>query len=355
MRVLVVEDSPSVRRLLRRTVQALGHECVDAEDGAAAWAYLPANQVDVIISDWMMPKMSGLELCQRMRERPGTPYSYFAFVTGLGDQEHALEGVRSGADDYLVKPVRMTDVERLLLSAARVVGLHRRREALLDAAASFAVQTDPDAVLRILFDQALRLPDVAAASDYRPVGDDDGELSAVIESAPDDDRRRAAARRMRAEDAVALRKTAVEGSFEPVDEDGSGGTTIAVPLIAEDRPVGALHLALRRWRDQVVADEVGTFELLAGLAAATLVGGERSRTAAVVAAGRELGRLVGGDLDRARAALESAGDDGRCAANRRDGDATARQSIADASRRLAQNDPLETNDATSSSAVVSPT
>ena len=340
MRVLVVEDSPSVRRLLRRTVQALGHECADAEDGAAAWAYLPHNQVDVIISDWMMPKMSGLELCQRMRERPGAPYIYFAFVTGLGDQEHALEGVRSGADDYMVKPARMTDVERLLLSAARVIGLHRRRETLLDAAAGLAVQTDPDAVLRLLFDRALSLTDVVAASVYRRDGADN-ELTAVVERAWDDDRMRAAARRMTAEDAVAQRKTAVEGSFEPIDEDGSGGTTIAVPLIAEDRPVGALHVTLRRWRDQVLADEVGTFELLAGLAAATLVGVERSRAMAEVAAGRELGRLVGDHLANAHAALAAAGNLNGCASDVAEAIATARRNVAEATRRLEQDAPLE--------------
>ena len=334
MRVLVVEDSPSVRRLLRRTVQALGHECVDKEDGAAAWAYLPDNRVDVIFSDWMMPKMSGLELCQRMRERPGAPYIYFAFVTGLGDQEHALEGVRSGADDYLVKPARMTDVERCLLSATRVVELHRRREALLDAAARFAVQTDPEAVLRILFDRALGLADVVAAGVYRCDDHAPGELVAVADSASDGDRMRAAARRMAAEDAVAQRKTAVEGSFEPIDAEGGGNTVISVPLIADDRAVGALHVTLRRWRDQVLADEVGTFELLAGLAAATLVGVERSRSAAAEAAGRELGRLVGDNLASARAALDAAGDLERCSPAVRAAIATARRSVVEATRRL---------------------
>ena len=335
MRVLVVDDSPSVRRLLRRTVQALGHECADAEDGAAAWAYLADRPVDVIISDWMMPKMSGLELCQRMRERPGARYVYFAFVTGLGDQEHALEGIRSGADDYLVKPVRMTDVERCLLAAGRVVGLHRRREALLDAAAGFAVQTGPEAVLRILFERAGALPDVVAVSVYRSE-DGTGRLSPVVERARDDGTTGAAARRMAAEDAVELRRTAVEGTFEPVDADGSGGTTIAMPLVADDRAVGALHVTLRRWRDQLLTDEVGTFELLAGLAAATLVGVERSRSVAAAEAGRAIGELVGADLAGARAALDVAGDLDRYEAGARAAIATARRSVAQAARRLGQ-------------------
>lgn len=129
MRVLVAEDDTVSRTILRRAVERAGHEVVVAEDGEEAWRLYKADpDVDVVISDWMMPGVDGPELCARIRaEEEGTEqYTFFVFLTALGDRQHLLEGLRTGADDYLAKPLDRDELEARLLSASRVISLHRQ-------------------------------------------------------------------------------------------------------------------------------------------------------------------------------------------------------------------------------------
>jgi len=125
LRVLVVDDDADSREMLEHAVRCLGHRSAGARDGVEALAKQQANPVDVILSDWTMPGMSGVELCRRVRSRESAEYTYFVFMTGFGDRAHLLEGLRAGADDYLTKPVDVEELEVRLLSAARVVGHHR--------------------------------------------------------------------------------------------------------------------------------------------------------------------------------------------------------------------------------------
>ena len=133
--MLVAEDDAVSRTILRRAVEKLGHECLVAEDGREAWeAYRRGPGVDVIISDWMMPDVDGLELCRMVREeerageRDGRPrgYTYFVFLTALGGRDHLLMGLEAGADDYLSKPLDRDELGMRLISASRVTELHRR-------------------------------------------------------------------------------------------------------------------------------------------------------------------------------------------------------------------------------------
>src|SRR5688572_16710053 len=126
MRVLIAEDSGVLRRALRRAVEGLGHECVEAVDGELAWQAFRENGADVIISDWIMPGLEGPELCRRVRAEPGRPYTYFIILTVLEEKQHALTGMRAGADDYLTKPVDLDDLQLRLIAAQRVSALHRR-------------------------------------------------------------------------------------------------------------------------------------------------------------------------------------------------------------------------------------
>ncbi|MCC6178250.1 MAG: diguanylate cyclase [Chloroflexi bacterium] len=126
MRVLIAEDSSMGRLLLQRTIERMGHECLTATDGIEAWSLFEREIPDVVISDWLMPGMEGPELCRRVRERPNTPYAYFVFLTALGDRQHAVTGVRAGADDYLTKPLDPHELQVCLIVAERVVGLHRQ-------------------------------------------------------------------------------------------------------------------------------------------------------------------------------------------------------------------------------------
>lgn len=129
MKVLIAEDDAVSRLILRRAVERLGHECLAAADGEEAWKmYRETPDVDIVISDWMMPGMDGLELCKKIREqmkrRDG--YTFFMFLTALGDKEHLLQGMQAGADDYLSKPLDRDELRARLNAAVRVTSLHRQ-------------------------------------------------------------------------------------------------------------------------------------------------------------------------------------------------------------------------------------
>lgn len=127
MRVLAVEDDAVSLLILQRAVEKLGHECLAASDGEQAWQlYMQTPGVDVIISDWMMPGVDGLELCNRVRATNRDEYTYFIFLTALGDKEHLRMGLEAGADDYLSKPLDREELEVRLISAIRVTSLHRQ-------------------------------------------------------------------------------------------------------------------------------------------------------------------------------------------------------------------------------------
>ncbi len=126
MNVIVVDDDPVVRLVLAKAVGSMGHTAMPAEDGAEALRIVETQPVDVVVSDWMMPGMSGLELCQHIRARDAIEYIYFMLVTALDDSEHALAGIAAGVDDCLVKPVRPFDLRLRLMVAERVTDLHRR-------------------------------------------------------------------------------------------------------------------------------------------------------------------------------------------------------------------------------------
>ena len=100
MKILIAEDNAVSRTILKKAVEKFDHECLAAEDGEKAWElYRKTPGVDVIISDWMMPGIEGLELCRLVRGEERNEYTYFIFLTSLGDRDHLLMGLEAGADD----------------------------------------------------------------------------------------------------------------------------------------------------------------------------------------------------------------------------------------------------------------
>lgn len=127
MKILIAEDDAVSRTILQRAVEKIGHECLAAADGETAWRLYQENlDLEVIISDWMMPGMDGIELCRLVRGDGRDAYTYFVFLTALGDREHLLIGLEAGADDYLSKPLDRDELQVRLISAFRVTALHRR-------------------------------------------------------------------------------------------------------------------------------------------------------------------------------------------------------------------------------------
>ena len=127
MKVLIAEDDAVSRTILKRSVEKFGHEVLVAEDGLKAWELFQSEpELDLIISDWMMPGIDGPELCRRVREANGAWYTFFVFLTALGDKEHLLKGMQAGADDYLAKPLDREQLQVRLIAASRVNALHRQ-------------------------------------------------------------------------------------------------------------------------------------------------------------------------------------------------------------------------------------
>jgi DNA-binding response OmpR family regulator len=122
MKILIAEDDHISRKLLRLTLQQLGHEVLVAEDGAEAWKMFDEDPVRVIVSDWMMPSMDGLDLCQRIRDRPQTPYTYIIILTAAHttSEDYSL-AMDSGIDDFLTKPLDCEMLRTRLRVAERIL------------------------------------------------------------------------------------------------------------------------------------------------------------------------------------------------------------------------------------------
>jgi two-component system, cell cycle response regulator len=124
MKVLVADDEPTTRLIAENALGNLGHECRTVTDGAEAWDAFRSLQPDVVISDWIMPGLTGPELCRNIRARSTTDYAYFIMISVNASPEHISEGMRAGADDYLVKPLDLDELRIRLIAAERVTKLH---------------------------------------------------------------------------------------------------------------------------------------------------------------------------------------------------------------------------------------
>ena len=145
MKVLIAEDDHASRLILQKTVEGFGHECLVAEDGLEAWEmYLNTPDIEVVISDWMMPNMDGIEFCRRVRGQARGGHTFFIMLTALGGRERLLEGLRAGADEYLVKPLNREQLRARMTVASQAVTLHRHldREDGPDAGAGAEVAHD---------------------------------------------------------------------------------------------------------------------------------------------------------------------------------------------------------------------
>lgn len=129
MKVLVVDDDPVIRMVVTAGLKALKHDVTAVEGGAKAWELLQLNHYPILITDWSMPDMTGIQLTQALRAAPRDCYTYVIMLTGKGTREDFLTGVRAGVDAFLVKPLDGAMLEAQLTIAARIAGLqdHARR------------------------------------------------------------------------------------------------------------------------------------------------------------------------------------------------------------------------------------
>ncbi|MFZ5586081.1 MAG: HD domain-containing phosphohydrolase [Thermodesulfobacteriota bacterium] len=129
MRVLVAEDEAVSRNLLGHYLQRWGHEVISVTDGAQALEAFLSQPVEIVVTDWIMPRMDGLELAGRIRDlgREGWPFVYIIMLTGRDRLEDRVRGLEQGAaDDYVVKPFEPAELKARLLVGERTVRLERQ-------------------------------------------------------------------------------------------------------------------------------------------------------------------------------------------------------------------------------------
>src|SRR5512139_2274174 len=119
-RILVVEDEEALTTLLRYNLDAEGYEVETVGRGDEADTRLKERVPDLVVLDWMLPGLSGIELCRRLRARPETRQLPIIMLTARGEESERIRGLATGADDYIVKPFSVPEL------VARVGALLRR-------------------------------------------------------------------------------------------------------------------------------------------------------------------------------------------------------------------------------------
>lgn len=122
---LIVGDKEHERAIVVEVLTELGHSSVQAEDGEAGLAAYRAGDFDIIISDFIMPRMNGLELCKAVRCEPKEHYTYVLVASLFSEKQHILAGFEAGVDDYVGKPLDLNELRVRLISAERITRMQR--------------------------------------------------------------------------------------------------------------------------------------------------------------------------------------------------------------------------------------
>lgn len=121
-RVLIAEDDLVSAKVLGALLKRLGYEVVTARSGDEAWELFKADPTRLIVSDWMMPGTDGLALCEKVRARPGIPYTYFILLTAnRTTPENYILATDAGIDDFLTKPIDREALQMRLRVAERIL------------------------------------------------------------------------------------------------------------------------------------------------------------------------------------------------------------------------------------------
>lgn len=125
MRVLVAEDGMMMRRILVRALEGWKYEVTEVENGAQAWEAFEAEPFRMVLTDWVMPEVDGLDLIRRIRSANLPFYVYIILLTAKSEKEDLVVGMEAGADDFLVKPVDHNELRVRLREGERIVRLEQ--------------------------------------------------------------------------------------------------------------------------------------------------------------------------------------------------------------------------------------
>lgn len=130
MKILIAEDEVVARTVLSRALNRLEHEIVATRDGVQAWAAFQKDYFPVLLTDWVMPEMDGLELTRTVRRVHRDQYTYIIMLTSLSGRANYLEAMQAGVDDFLNKPFDEEHLVTRLHVAERVLGLRQHVKTL---------------------------------------------------------------------------------------------------------------------------------------------------------------------------------------------------------------------------------
>ena len=139
MKVLIADDDATTRRLLQSYLEKWGHHVTAATTGAEAFELFERGDYSIVVTDWSMPEMDGVELITRIRSLPRAAYVYIVLVTARAQAEDVVQGIEAGADDFVTKPfdrdelrARMRAGERIVASLHEIADLRAQLRSALE-------------------------------------------------------------------------------------------------------------------------------------------------------------------------------------------------------------------------------
>src|SRR6478672_6082995 len=125
LQILIIDDDPAIQRLLRKTLHSQGYNVTVASDGQEGLIQARQLRPALVICDWLMPRMNGLEVCRQIKATPELSTTFFILLTSLGSVEDRVKGLDAGADDFLCKPIEMYELNARVRSGLRLHHLSR--------------------------------------------------------------------------------------------------------------------------------------------------------------------------------------------------------------------------------------
>jgi two-component system, cell cycle response regulator len=128
-KVLVADDSPVYRKLVEQALSPEGFSVAFANNGSEALEIFEREQPSLVITDWVMPDLTGTDFCKKIRTNAGSSYTYLIILTSNAEKENVVKGLTAGADDYLTKPFDREELLARVRVGQRLVDLHNQIEA----------------------------------------------------------------------------------------------------------------------------------------------------------------------------------------------------------------------------------
>ncbi|MDP9146196.1 MAG: response regulator, partial [Acidobacteriota bacterium] len=126
LQILVVDDSPVSRKLVEHALEDGPYSLLFARSGREAMDLFARYRPSIVISDWMMPDLCGLDICQRLRADAHRGYTYIILLTSIAEKDNVVKGLAAGADDYLTKPFDPNELLARIGVGRRIIDLHQQ-------------------------------------------------------------------------------------------------------------------------------------------------------------------------------------------------------------------------------------